>query len=117
MPLGATALTRVEVSKTVRAFLDSIRPAAPRIRAKLDYGFRYHRLSVELIEIRPVFNNPTKKTEHVFAKATFIKSQGVWKVYWMRGNLKWHPYEPSTVETLDGFLRLVKDDKHHGFFG
>ena len=111
-----STLDRVEVSKAVRAFLDTKRPADPAIRAKLDFGFRFHRQTVELIEIRPRFNGPGK-TEHAFAKTTYVKSRGVWKVYWMRGNLKWHPYEPSTVGSLDAFLKLVEEDRHGCFFG
>ena len=108
-------LDRVQVAKTVRAFLDIKRPADPAIRVKLDFGFRFQRQSVELLEIRPKFNKPGK-TEHAFAKATFIRSQGVWMVYWMRGNLKWHPYVPAKVRSLSAFLKLVGEDKHHCFF-
>ena len=109
-------LDRVKVSKVVRAFLDQIRPKDPKIRAKLDYGFIFHWQSVELKEIRPRFNKPGK-TEGAFAKATFVKSKGVWKVYWMRGNGKWHPYEPPTVRSFNAFLKLVKADELHCFFG
>lgn len=47
------------------------------------------------------------KTEHAFAKATYVKTRGVWKVYWMRGNLEWHPYEPARVRSFEAFLQLV----------
>jgi hypothetical protein len=111
-----SVLDRVEVSKTVRAFLEKHRPQDPKIRAKLDYGFRFHKQSVELIEIRPSLYRKGK-TEHAFAKATFVRSLGAWKVYWMRGNLKWHPYEPPTAPSLEAFLELVHADKHHCSFG
>ena len=51
------------------------------------------------------------------AKATFVKTAGIWKVYWMRGNLKWHPYDPATAPSLEAFLKLVHEDKHNCFFG
>ena len=111
-----TILHRVKVSKTVRAFLDKRRPKEPAIRAKLDYGFRFHKQSVELIEIRPSLYRKGK-TAHAFAKGTFVRSLGAWKVYWMRGNLKWHPYEPPTTPSLETFLELVHADKQHCFFG
>lgn len=113
--MTANALDRIRVSKIVRAFLDQRRPPVS-VRAKLDYGFRYHKQSVELIEIRPKFNKPGK-TEHAFAKATFVKARGVWRVYWMRGNLKWWPYEPPVVRSLRAFLKLINEDKHGCFFG
>ena len=112
-----STLDRAEVSKTVRAFLEKRRPQDPKIRAKLDYGFRFHKQSVELIDIRPRMGDKPGKTEHAFAKATFVRSLRTWKVYWMRGNLKWHPYEPPTVPSLQTFLELVHADEHHCFFG
>ena len=110
------ALDRVQVAKTVRTFLDTKRPVDPAIRVELDFAFRFHRQSVELLEIRPKFNKPGK-TDHAFAKATFVKAQAIWKVYWMRGNLKWHPYQLAKVRSLNAFLKLVGEDKHHCFFG
>lgn len=114
--MNVSTLDRIKVSKTVRAFLDSRRPKA-ELRSKLDYGFRYFRQSVELIEIRPKFNGKPGKTEHAFAKATYVKTKRIWNVYWMRGNLKWYPYQPSTVRSLNAFLKLVNEDKLGCFFG
>ena len=59
-------LDRSRVSKEVRSFLDRRRPAA-HVRPKLDYTFRFYKQSVELIEVRPRLNDPTKKSEHAFA--------------------------------------------------
>lgn len=67
--------------------------------------------------MRPRFNDPNRKSELVFAEATFVKKYGTWKVYWMRGNLKWYPYVPHTVKTWRAFLKLVDEDKHNCFFG
>lgn len=108
-------LDRAEVSKIVRGFLEQIRPPE-RLREKLDYQFRYYDHTVELIEVRPRFNGPGK-TGHAFAKATFIKSRGRWKVYWVRGNGRWYPYDPPTTDSLKSFLRAVKEDALHCFFG
>jgi hypothetical protein len=110
-------LDRVEVSNTVRAYLEKRRPKEPSVRAKLDYGFHFHKQSVELLEIRPRMGGKPGKTEHAFAKATFVHSLNVWKVYWMRGTGKWHPYEPPTARSLAAFLELVEADEHHCFFG
>jgi len=109
-------LDRVRVSKTVRAFLDKRRPP-PTVRAKLDYGFRFHKQSVELIELRSRMLKRPGKPEHAFAKATFVKSRGVWEVFWMRGNLKWHRYDPPDAKTLEDFLALVRADTQRCFFG
>ncbi|WP_414638958.1 DUF3024 domain-containing protein [Aquabacterium sp.] len=51
------------------------------------------------------------------AKATFVRTQSIWKIYWMRGNLTWHPYETSQTNSIDGFFKLVGEDKYGCFFG
>lgn len=112
-----SGLDRFRISKTVRVFLEELRPSDPAIRAKLDYGFVYHRQSVELIELRPRMLKRPGRIESAFAKATFVKARGLWKVYWKRGNGAWFPYEPPTARSLNAFLKLVKADERHVFFG
>ena len=52
------------------------------------------------------------------AKATYVKKQNVWKVYWQRADLKWHRYDPDPeVPSLQAFLDLVDRDEHACFFG
>jgi|SRR5579883_2751364 len=111
-----STLDRQQIAKAVRGFLDEIRPQDEKTRAKLDFIFRFHGQSVALLEIRPSLYR-SGNTEHAFAKATYVKSSGVWKVYWKRGTGKWHPYEPSAVGSLEKFLSLVKKDERHCFFG
>lgn len=65
--------------KLVGAFIERHRPPE-HIRKELDLGFRVSGQSVEIFEIRPGYLNPEEKMEHAVAKATHIKSQGVWKV-------------------------------------
>ena len=73
-------IERKRIEKTVSAFVEKRRPA-PHIRPKLDFGFRVSGQSVELFEIRPQWDRPTVKRESSFAKATFVRTQGMWKVY------------------------------------
>ena len=56
--------------------------------------------------------------EHPVAKATYVKSQAVWKVYWQRADLKWHRYDPeAAVQTLEDFLAVVEKDEFCCFYG
>jgi hypothetical protein len=41
-----------------------------------------------MVEIRPQWNDQTKKIEDSIAKATYVKSQKIWKLYWMRADGK-----------------------------
>lgn len=46
------------------------------------------------------------------------KVEAVWKIYWMRADLKWHSYSPApTVGSIEKFLELVEIDKHACFLG
>jgi len=106
-----------EIIKIMEAYIASIRPG-PEIRHLLDIGYELTANSVILVEIRPLWNNPQEILRHPYAKATFVKSKGVWKIYWLRGNLKWYPYDPKpTVKNLRFFLKIVDDDLYGCFKG
>ena len=103
--------------KVVDSFIQKRRPP-PHIRNELDLGFRIKGQSVEIFEIRPLWQNPKEKMEEPVAKATYVKTQRVWKVYWQRADLKWHRYDPDPeVQTLDEFLAVVDRDEYACFFG
>lgn len=105
------------IQKVVDAFFEKRRPE-PHIRTKLDFGYRVERQSVELFEIRPVFNNPEQYRESPFAKATYVQTKKLWMVYWMRADLKWHGYTPApAVKRVEDFVNLVDRDDHGCFFG
>jgi hypothetical protein len=110
-------IERKRVENAVAAFIQKRRPPA-HVRPKLDYGFRLAGQSVELFEVRPQFDRPEVKRESSFAKATFVRTKGVWRVYWMRSDLKWHSYEPRPeVLAIADFLAVVQKDEHACFFG
>ena len=115
MPFQQTEFARVEA--TLAAFIREQRPPV-HIRPQLDYTYVISGQSVELQEIRPRWNDPTQQLIISFAKATFIKTREVWRVYWKRADLKWHRYEPAaTVATLEQFLAIVSHDEHACFYG
>ncbi|MDF1537008.1 MAG: DUF3024 domain-containing protein [bacterium] len=104
-------------SSCLNFLFEKRRPPA-HIRDKLDIGYRIDGQSVEIFEIRPVWNDPSKKIEPSIAKATYVKSKNQLKVYWMRADLKWHGYQPCPeVKTLDEFLRVVDEDQYGCFWG
>ena len=75
-----------KVNKLAEAFLAQIRPPV-HMRSKLDVGIKLDNQSVIVFEVRPVWNAPDEKQELPIAKTTFVKSQGVWKIYWQRADL------------------------------
>ncbi len=103
--------------KDLSVFMCKHRPPA-HIRNEVDIGYRIENQSVELFEIRPLWNDASKKTEMPVAKATYVKAKKIWKVYWQRSDLKWHLYEPvAEVKSLEQFLNVIGEDEHSCFFG
>ena len=115
--MSLTELEATRTNKVVGEFIERRRPP-PHIRHELDLGYRTTGQSVEIFEVRPVWQRPQEKMEHAVAKATFVRSQAVWKVYWLRADLKWHSYEPAAeVRSLTEFLSVVEEDEHGCFWG
>ncbi len=110
-------LERKRIEKSVTAFLAKRRPP-PHIRPELDIDCRIAGQSLEVIEIRPQWNDPSVIREHAIAKATFVRTTSLWKVFWKRADLKWHAYEPnSTAKDAAEFLAIVHRDEYGCFFG
>jgi hypothetical protein len=114
------ALSEIELKrceKELTAFMERRRPPT-HIRDQVDVGSRIDEHSIEIFEIRPDWKDFTVKYEAPVAKATFVRSRGVWKVYWMRQDLKWHSYQPKAeVNTVKEFLGAVDRDEHCCFWG
>ncbi|MBE9479380.1 MAG: DUF3024 domain-containing protein [Chloroflexi bacterium] len=108
---------RKKYETLVSAFVEKRRPPE-HIRPQLDIGFRIKGQSVEIFEFRPAFINPDVKMESPVAKATYVRTQRVWKVYWQKRDLKWHSYPlESEVRDFEKFLELVDDDELCCFWG
>ena len=109
------AFSEFEIKKcemAVKSYIEKNRPP-PHIRKELDLGYRLKDQSVEIFEVRPRWNDPKEILEHSVAKATYVKTQALWRVYWQRADLKWHSYEPHPeAKNIEEFLDLVESDKH-----
>ena len=110
-------LEKKRIENALDKFLAKRRPA-PHIRKDLDIGYRLTGHSIELLEIRPQWDDPSIVRERPFAKATYVRTQDCWKVFWMRATLKWQGYEPNaTVASIDEFLGVVDRDQYGCFWG
>lgn len=110
-------LNHLDIVEIMENYLITARPN-PEIRHKLDIDYDIQGQSVILNEVRPDWKNPEIIRRLSYAKATFVKSKNVWKVFWMRADLKWHKYDPKpTVQQLKDFLKLVDEDKYACFKG
>lgn len=94
----------VEIIEIMENYISGARPDR-EIRNQLDLNYEINDQSVILNEIRPVWNNPKEIMTLGYAKATYVKSKNVWKVFWKRADKKWHSYKPKpTVRELKDFL-------------
>lgn len=115
MALSEFQLKRCE--KLVAEFIQGRRPP-PHLRDKVDLTFRIGGQSIEIFELRPRWDDKSKVLECPIAKATYIKREGSWKVFWPRADMKWHSYPPAPkVASVEQFLDLVHNDDHNCFFG
>jgi hypothetical protein len=105
------------IESTLTLWLVTHRPEED-LRDKVDIGYTIKGQDIFLEEIRQIWNRPSEKMQNPFAKVKFEKTSQNWKIYWMRGNLKWNLYDPKpVVESLDLALEEIMTDSHHCFFG
>ena len=113
------AFSEIEINKykiQLEDFINLRRPPV-EIRDQLDIEYSIKDQSIEMFEIRPQFQ--TKEIIHIpIAKATYIRKENKWKIFWQRADLKWHNYEPKKiVNNLSDFIKVVDTDEYHCFWG
>lgn len=77
------ALSEIELKRCKLAlarFLLRRRPP-PSIRDELDISYKIDGHSVEIVEIRPDWQDRKRKTALPVAKATFVRTRKHWKVF------------------------------------
>lgn len=90
------------------------------LREKVDLNFALINRELRIFEIRPLYNDPDRKIEIDVARAKYIKSRDIWKIYWKRANGKWEPYRPggdAEVEDIIEFFTILEEDKFGAFWG
>jgi hypothetical protein len=105
------------IEKTLEQHLQKIRPPED-IRDQLDVGYDFDRQAIMLVEIRPKWDDPERIMHHPYAKIRYIKSQKLFKLYWLRASGKWELYEPFPESShLQELLDVVAEDRHYCFKG
>ena len=105
------------IQKFVGRFIEENRPPV-EVRDEADLSYRIEGQSVLIFEIRPLWKDPKEKIEEPVAKATYVKRNNLWKVYWRKADLKWHRYDPEPeVGSIEDFIKIVEMDEYACFFG
>ena len=79
----------IEIIEVMEGYLINARPLE-EVRNEVDINYKIESQSIIVFEIRPVWNNPSEKMESNVAKATFVKTENKWKIYWFKSDMKWH---------------------------
>lgn len=110
-------LQTVDIIEIMENYIENTRPPE-EMRPQLDISYKIDGQSIIIFEIRPRCDNTAEFMECCVAKTTFIKTQKVWKIFWMRANSKWYSFEPHpAVKTLHEFVQIVDADKYGCFWG
>jgi hypothetical protein len=114
MPITEIELRHIE--NTVGEMCKRRSPERLRDELRVTYELKGHDVFVS--EERPRWDNPEEWSSLPVAKFKHIKKDAVWKLYWMRRDLKWHLYEmPPRTKTLEALVKEVDADPHGAFFG
>lgn len=115
--MAFTEFDMSEITSALDAFMTRRRPP-PHLRAQLDLRYRVTGHSIEIFEVRPAWRDPSTIQETPCAKTIFVRTRNVWRLYWMRQDLKWHRYgEVPDATGLIELLRVIDDDAYGCFFG
>ncbi|WP_414665150.1 DUF3024 domain-containing protein [Horticoccus sp. 23ND18S-11] len=115
MPLPETQVRAAFAA--VGAFLEKRRPPVS-IRDKLDFRADISGSDVFIVEVRPDHLDKTQKRDTPVAKMKWVAARKVWRLFWMRADLKWHSYKPFPESAEIAVLVDVVDrDSNCCFFG
>ena len=114
--MAFTEIDLVYIKKTIGKMCE--RRSPPHLRNELRTVYEVKGYDVIVYEERPQWNDPEKWSREPIAKFKYIRKDDRWKLYWMRGDLKWHPYEmkPAT-KSLGALVKEVDTDPHGAFWG
>ena len=101
----------------IKKYVESKRPPE-EMRNQIDIGYTYKNKAVELFEIRPKWDEPSVIDNHPFARAKYVKTQNIWKLYWIRANGKWETYQPNPeIKNITELIEILENDKTGCFWG
>jgi len=94
------------------------RRTRPDLADQLQLLYEVHGQSVVIAEERPDWRDPSRRLRNPVAKLRFVRTSGLWTLYWMRANLKWHAYRPAPPSRdLATLLDIIDRDQYCAFFG
>ncbi len=91
-------------------------PAHARHQVRTEY--RVEGQDVLIVEVRVVWDDPSRWMDHGVAKLKFNRKAGEWRLFWQRASLRWESYEPLAAHReLSVLVEEIDRDPHRCFFG
>jgi Protein of unknown function (DUF3024) len=117
---GVVAFDELELKRIDRTVGELCRRCSPPEHAdelRTVYEVEGHIVSV--YEERPPWRGEGEWTRMGVARFRYVRSRDEWQLYWMRQDLRWHPYSPEDEmpRDLPSRVALVDADAHGAFFG
>ncbi|RVU47062.1 DUF3024 domain-containing protein [Rubrivivax rivuli] len=98
-------------------FMEQRRPPE-HIRPQLDLSYEISGHTIDLFHVCPDRKDKSKLRHEPVARIKFVRTEEHWRLYWMRGDLKWYAYDPVHLHsTLQSALKVVNADELCCFFG
>lgn len=114
--MSLSEITQTAISKKLSQFCNDRVP--PHIRDKVRLDFEFKGNNVTLLEIRPVWNDPSQFTHLPVAKLRFGKEDLKWTLYCCDRNSKWHLYKNAQSTTnIDTLIKEIDTDPTRIFWG
>ena len=105
-----------KASKALEKFCHDRIPPHARDQVKLEFEFRGN--TVTLVEVRPVWNDPSRHTHSPIAQFRFDVDSMKWNLYCCDRNSKWHFYtQTEATADFDLLIKEVDSDPTRIFWG
>lgn len=116
--MAFTDLEIAEHTVVIEQLLWTHRRPPLRVRDQVREGQRFTGHAIEFFFVRPAYRRPGEFSEESIAKVQYVRSRGVWRLYWKRADGKWHSYAPrAELKSLGAALRVINEDANCCFFG
>jgi hypothetical protein len=80
--------------------------------------YRVEGQDVLIVEVRVVWDDPSRWMDHGVAKLKFNRKAGEWRLFWQRASLRWESYEPlASSRDLAILVEEIDRDPNGCFFG
>jgi heme A synthase len=114
MALDELELKRID--RTVGSLCRKLSPPEHAEKLRTVYEVQGH--TVTMYEDRPPWDGVGEWTHRGLARFRYVRSSGLWSLYWMRADLRWHRYDPApSTADLASLVAVVADDEYGAFLG